>query len=212
MVILITMCLFVLVGCEEKEETKIKHDYIDLGLSVKWATCNIGAEKPEDYGEYFAWGEIESKDYYDWNTYKYGKEDNFTKYNLTDRKMMLDPEDDAAVIKWGDDWRIPTTEELQELIDNCNWTYSSKNGVNGFLVTSNISGYTDRSIFLPFSGYIPGNNVTGIDFVSYYLSSQRSVNELDCANILCISYQDENMIGLGTLARWAGYPIRPVCK
>lgn len=141
----------------------VQHEYVDLGLSVKWATCNIGADKPEDFGDYYAWGEVEPTQERSIENYKYCKGNNhsFTKYctkkkygyrRFTDNKITLDPEDDVANVKKGSDWRMPTIEEFRELIDNCTWDWESVNGVKGIMFTSNIPGYTDRSIFLPAAG------------------------------------------------------------
>ena len=140
------------------------HEYVDLGLSVKWATCNVGAESPEEYGDYFAWGEIAAKDTCSWVTYKYcnGTAKTLTKYcskgdygenGFTDDKTVLDSEDDVATANWGGVWRMPTEEEQRELVANCTWVWTTENGVNGYRVTSKVEGYTDRSIFLPAAGY-----------------------------------------------------------
>lgn len=137
-----------------------EHEYVDLGLSVKWATCNVGASKSEDYGGYYAWGETATKSDYVWNTYRYrnGVTGPFTKYNsergkgTVDHKTVLEPDDDVAHVRWGGDWRIPTKDELEELLNNCTWTWTTLNGVNGYQVTSNKPGYTDRTIFLPAAG------------------------------------------------------------
>lgn len=132
------------------------HEYVDLGLSVKWATCNIGATTPEEYGDYFAWGETETKDDYAVRTYKWGGEYKNKKYCLyadygdVDYKATLDPEDDAAHVKWGGNWRMPTRTEVRELLDNCKWKRIKQEGVRGYLVTSKING---NSIFIPFAGY-----------------------------------------------------------
>lgn len=130
---------------------------IDLGLSVKWASFNVGASKPEEYGGYYAWGETEEKSYYDWITYKwcYGSSTNMTKYGTTggygivDNKTVLDPADDVAHVKWGGTWRMPTLEEQEELLNNCTWQWTTRNGVNGYKVT----GPNANSIFLPAAGY-----------------------------------------------------------
>lgn len=133
---------------------------VDLGLSVKWATCNVGAEKPEDYGDYFAWGETEPKSNYSWSTYfdsVNGNSSNFTKY-ATNKKTQLDPEDDAAHVNWGGDWRMPTKTEQDELRTNCTWTWITQNGVNGYKVTSKVNG---NSIFLPAAGYRRDSSLSG---------------------------------------------------
>lgn len=167
---------------------------VDLGLpsGLLWATCNVGAENPEDYGDYYAWGETETyyepgyaqvkEDViwkpgksagYDWSSYRYcddGKHDRLTKYctnsnlgfsGFTDNKTVLDPDDDAAHVRWGGGWRMPTVEELDELNnpDYCTWTWTTLNGVKGYSVTSKMSGYTDRSIFLPAAGNRSGTNL-----------------------------------------------------
>ena len=139
------------------------HDYIDLGLpsGTQWATMNVGASSPEDYGDYFAWGETAPKDVYDWSTYKWcnGDYNQLTKYctsgdygynGFTDEKTELDPEDDAATVAWGAEWRTPSLEQIQELRDNCTSEWTTRNGVNGRLFTSNING---ASLFLPAAGW-----------------------------------------------------------
>ena len=140
------------------------HPYVDLGLSVLWATTNVGAEQPEEYGDYYAWGETETKDYYGWSTYKWcnATDTSLTKYctnakygadGFTDGLTTLLPEDDAAHVHWGAMWRMATKYEFQELIANCRWETTTLNGVKGYRVTSTVPGYTDRSIFLPLAGY-----------------------------------------------------------
>ena len=129
---------------------------VDLGLSVKWANVNVGAISPEDYGDYFAWGETELKTDYSWSTYKFelGTDENgpFSKYvtnssyGTVDNKTVLDPEDDAAHVNWGGSWRMPTDAEWTELRTKCTWTWTSE--VNGMLVT----GPNGKSIFLPAAG------------------------------------------------------------
>ena len=133
-----------------------EHEYVDLGLSVKWATCNVGASKPEDVGGFFAWGETETKTDYSFSTYKFsknGSKGSYTKYSDNDNKTVLDLEDDVAHVKWGGNWRMPTWEEMQELIKECTWTWTELNGIEGFRVTSKKTGYEDRSIFLPVNKY-----------------------------------------------------------
>ena len=129
---------------------------VDLGLSVKWAPFNVGAGDPEEYGDYFAWGETEPKSFYDWTNYKWcnGKYNTLTKYctsssyGTVDGKTTLDSEDDAVITSWGGKWRIPTLNEANELINNCTWTDETQNGING----SRITGPNGKSIFIPWSG------------------------------------------------------------
>ena len=153
------------------------HEYVDLGLpsGLKWATCNVGASSPEDYGGYYAWGEIEEKENYSWNTYKWcnGSYDTQTKYctdsnnGIVDNKTTLDPEDDVAHVKWGGSWRMPTETEQDELRNNCTWTWTTQNGVNGYKVT----GPNGNSIFLPAAGYRDGTEVYYRGNYGYYWSS-----------------------------------------
>ena len=127
------------------------HEYVDLGLpsGLKWATCNVGATTPEEYGDYFAWGEVKPKTTYNLDTYKYYDGSNFTKYTGSD-KTVLDPEDDAATANWGGAWRMPTKAEQDELRTKCKWDWTTQNGVNGYKVT----GPNGNSIFLPAAGWM----------------------------------------------------------
>ncbi len=140
---------------------------VDLGLSVKWASCNLGASKPEDYGDYYAWGETEPNEDYSWETYKWcnGSENTLTKYNTdssygkVDNKTVLDPADDVAHVKLGGKWRMPTVSELDELITtkthaSYKWEWKSLNSHNGWLVTYLIN---NNSIFLPAAGRYPSS-------------------------------------------------------
>ena len=155
-----------------------EHEYVDLGLSVKWATMNVGANAPEDYGDYFAWGETESKSTYNWETYKWCKGSNTTmtkyctdsKYGIVDNKSMLDLEDDAAHVNWGGTWRMPSYDEVNELKKECVWTLTTQEGVKGCKVT----GPNGKSIFLPSAGCRSGSSFVGVgDLGSYWSSSIR---------------------------------------
>lgn len=129
----------------------------------------MGANSPEEFGHHFAWGETEPKDYYDWNTYKWsnGSYSTLTKYcndseygynGFNDGKTELDPEDDAAYVNWGPSWRMPTIEQQQELCDNCTWTLTQRNGVNGYLGT----GPNGNTIFLPAAGDRWSGSIGGV--------------------------------------------------
>ena len=128
------------------------HEAVDLGLSVKWATCNIGASNPEEYGDYFAFGETESKNEY--------TEENYMLYGIPHRKAYIGigkiisgTEYDVARKQWGDEWRMPTEEELYELLSYCSWQLITINGVNGYEVV----GPNGNSIFLPAAGTFNGS-------------------------------------------------------
>lgn len=154
---------------------------VDLGLpsGIKWASCNVGAEKPEDSGNYYAWGEVLPKKDYSWATYKYANGDynKLTKYcnnassgndGFTDNKTTLEPEDDAACVNWGGNWRMPIDAEWAELIANCTWTWTTQNGINGYRVTSLTNG---NSIFLPAAGYRYGTYLYYVGDYGYCWSS-----------------------------------------
>ena len=132
---------------ESSDSSQNEYEAVDLGLSVKWATCNVGASSPEEYGNYYAWGEIETKDEY--------TEDNSVTYGVEMSDFSGDAEYDAATANWGGSWRMPTSDEMEELVDNCTWEWTTLNDVNGYLVTGN----NDNSIFFPAAGYCTGSKL-----------------------------------------------------
>lgn len=152
----------------EEDEDILYGDMVDLGLSVKWATCNLGAVNPEDYGDYYAWGELETKTSYSWSKYEWcnGSKSSLTKYNTNssyrtvDNKTQLDLQDDVVYVLSGGKWRIPTLDEAIELINDCSWQKTTVNGVSVFRVTSKIAGYTDASIIIPIAGYYSDSQMT----------------------------------------------------
>lgn len=138
-----------------------EHEWIDLGLpsGTLWAACNVGASSPEEYGDYFAWGETTPKDYYGWGNYKWcnGSYTKLIKYcsdsrygyqGFVDNKTELDLEDDASYVNWGPFWRMPSKEQQDELRAKCTWQWIQRNGVNGYLVT----GPNRNTIFFPAAG------------------------------------------------------------
>ena len=154
---------------------------VDLGLSVKWASFNLGATKPEDYGDYYAWGETEPKENYSWSTYKFGTSSSgpFSKYNTIssygsiDNKTVLEPEDDVAHVKLGGKWRMPTDAEWAELRTKCTWTWVTNyngSGINGGLVKAT----NGNSIFLPAAGYRDATNLYNAGSGGRYWSSSLS--------------------------------------
>ena len=193
------------------------YEYVDLGLSVKWATCNVGATKPEEYGDYFAWGETQPKDYYDWSTYKWcnGSYNTLTKYNnsssygTVDNKTTLDLSDDAARANWGGSWRMPTKAEQDELREQCTWTWTTQNGVNGYKVTSKKSGYTNKSIFLPAAGYRYDSSLSNAGSRGCYWSSSLLTGDpYDAYDLGFFS----GYVGWGNGNRYVGFTVRPVCQ
>ena len=192
---------------------------IDLGLpsGIKWASFNLGATRPEEYGDYFAWGETEpNKNSYNWSNYKWcdGTESTLTKYNtdsaygIVDNKTVLDSEDDVTIVRLGDKWRMPHEAEWTELLDECTWTWTNRSNVEGILVT----GKNGNSIFIPGAGgwdrTYYSNDSRGI-----YWSS--SIDMLDPYQAWVISFDpdyvfDSDYLYMGTADRSHGLPVRPV--
>ena len=205
---------------EEKDNEEIissnvdSYESVDLGLSVKWATCNVGAEKPEDFGDYFAWGETAPKSDYSWSTYKFTTDggSTFTKYTGSD-KTVLDAADDAATANWGDAWRMPTLEEMQDLLDNCTWEWQAAGntefgGVAGMKVTSKKDGYTDKYIFLPAAGCRDGSSLYDAGSDGYYWSA--SLNAGKAWSAYSRSFNSLRL-ELSNFQRYLGLAVRPVC-
>ena len=144
-------------------------EYVDLGLSVKWATCNVGATSPEEYGDYFAWGETMTKETYtEDNCPTYGvSKSELQSQGIIDSEGNLTSQYDAAQTNWGGSWRMPTKAELEELLDECTWTWTKQNSVNGYKVT----GPNGNSIFLPAAGYRSGSSLYGAGGYGDYWSS-----------------------------------------
>lgn len=197
----------------QSETTTVAHEWVDLGLSVKWATTNVGANTPEEAGFFLAWGETEPKEEYSWKTYKWckGTVDTQTKYCLVpsegtvDDKSVLELADDAAHVLWGSPWRMPTMNELDELMDKCTWTWTTKNGVNGYIVT----GPNGNSIFLPAVGYYDGTELCAEGARSDYWGS----NVYGCSSQKVIRlYFRSNYKGMMWHDRCQGRLIRPVQK
>ena len=191
---------------------------VDLGLpsGLKWASCNVGATTPENYGNYYAWGETETKDDYSWETYKYanGNYDKLTKYcnkassgdnGFTDDKTTLDPEDDAAHVNWGGEWRMPTDAEWTELRNNCTWTWATQSGVNGYQVSSKTNG---NSIFLPAAGYRDDADLGYAGSYGDFWSSSLYTDGPGYA--WGVSFNSGGVYGNG-YRRSYGRSVRPVC-
>ena len=139
------------------------HEYVDLGLpsGLKWATCNVGANSPEEYGNYYAWGETYTKDEYD--------RDNCDLWEVEMKNIGGDPDYDVATSEWGEEWRLPTKEEFEELVKECEWKWMKKKGVNGKRVT----GPNGKSIFLPAAGYRNESSLGDGSYGSYWSSTPK---------------------------------------
>ena len=192
------------------------HEYVDLGLpsGTLWATCNIGANVPEEYGDYFAWGETEPKETYDWSTYKWstGNYDTLTKYcsksnygynDYTDDKTELEPEDDAAYVNWGPSWRMPTRGQQDELREQCNWMWTTQNGVNGWLVT----GPNGNTLFLSAAGYHNNSSLDYAELYGFYWS--RTLFSGYPSNAYDVDVYS-GAVNWSYHSRSYGFPVRPV--
>lgn len=200
----------------DNESVNKIHPYVDLELpsGTLWATYNVGATKPEEYGDYFAWGETEPKEVYDWSTYKYattlgGDLDSITKYNMRGKHGKIDslsvllPEDDAATVNWGNEWRLPTYEEQMELIQNCEFCWTEINGVYG----AKFSAKNGKYVFFPAAG----GSYSDVKYDEGEWGEYRS-------SYLCIGietdthclYFSEYVASRGNFDRYYGFSIRAV--
>ena len=177
------------------------HSCVNLGLpsGTLWATTNVGAMNPEDYGDYFAWGETETKTDFSWNTYKWcnGSYDTMTKY--TSSGAELEPEDDAATVNWGSEWCIPSKAQIDELRSYTTKERTTVNGVYGYKLTSSVEGYVGKSIFLPATG--GGEECT--------CWSRSLGNDINDSRAYVLHFGNGSTI-LDGLSRCNGYTIRPV--
>ena len=198
----------------EEPAASVTPEYVDLGLSVKWATFNVGANKPEDYGDYFAWGETEPKTNhnYDWTTYKWcdGSYNTLTKYNtdseygVVDNEKILESSDDAATANWGGDWRMPSIEEWNELFSNSSLKWEEHNGVSGVALTSVRNG---NSIFLPAAGFYHYDN----GLISQNTEGYYRTNSLDeSRGTISLGFSSNGSLNWYANDRCFGQPVRPV--
>ena len=202
-------------------------EYVDLGLpsGLKWAKCNLGASKPSDYGDYYAWGETAPKAEYTWATYKWmqaGKSgwQYITKYTFADgqtggiwydssgafigdNKTALDAADDAATANLGSPWRMPTEVEIQELIDNCTWTWTTQDGVSGYKV----DGPNGNAIFLPAAGNREDSVLKDAGSLGYYWSSSLDTVYSKCGRYLSFASGGHDRL---RYLRYCGFSVRPV--
>ena len=188
----------------EEEAIEDEHEWVDLGLpsGTLWATCNVGANSPEEYGDYFAWGETKPKTKYDSSTYF---DSDYLKYKNSDGKTVLAPEDDAATVNWGSGWQMPNLDQMKEL-NNSDYTteeWTTQNGVNGRKVTSKSNG---NSIFLPAAGYCKSDLYHAGSRGYYWSSSLYPYLDSDAY------YQsfDSGGWGYSIYDRFSGQSVRPV--
>lgn len=183
-------------------------DRVDLGLpsGILWATCNIGASSPSEIGDYFAWGEKESKDAYGWETYELcrGSYNSIFKYTENDGKSILEPQDDVVKSKLGGEWRIPSKEDMEELVEECEWKWLSQNGQLGWKVI----GPNNNYIFLPASGAASSYRISGVNELGRYLTATRDKSNYSAYNLRFKDGTDTIVVVDDT--RFYGRTIRPV--
>lgn len=204
---------------KEMTGTHEGHDWVDLGLpsGVLWATTNVGANKPGDYGNYYAWGETYTKSDYSYDTYKYStsKGTVLTKYCTSsangnvDNKTTLEASDDAASVNWGGSWRMPTYEELKELANTsyCTWTWELQDGHYG----SRVTGPNGNSIFLPAAGWFAVISTINVGEQGYYWTSSLNPENDKSYDLWMIKVGDKGGAMFHTAGiRYAGYSVRAV--
>ncbi|MGM9745798.1 MAG: hypothetical protein ACI30H_02415 [Paludibacteraceae bacterium] len=186
-------------ACEPQNGTESGYEWVDLGLSVKWATCNVGASKPEAYGNYYAWGETTIKNSYTESNYQYYSD-----------PITLPLNRDAAHVNMGGNWRMPTHAEWLELIEQCTWEWRSNYGgttTSGYLVTSEKNG---NSIFLPAAGMRDSFDLAFKNEVGGYWSSSPATEESEDVVWILACDQDDWFDGVNV--RYTGLTVRPVCE
>ena len=202
------------------------HVYVDLGLpsGVKWATCNVGADKPEAYGNYFAWGEVKTKKRFYLHNYKWLKINGITQqsklkkycmrseFGKVDGKMVLEPEDDVAHVQWGGLWRMPTIEDLSELINNTTseWVenYNGTGACGAKIIATN-----GNHIFLPVAGGVTGKEFLKKGESGYYWTSSIILGSDINAPIMVVGKEvttDKKAAYAYYMWRVAGFTVRPV--
>ena len=205
----IVVCSMML-SCNEKEPEVVDngvfvsgeidgYDYVDLGppSGIKWATCNVGADSFEDYGDYYAWGEVETKAEY--------TTDNSVTWGVIIGNISGNVKYDVARNKWGGTWRLPSKEELIELAEECKWEVVTQNGVKGYKVT----GPNSNKLFLPFAGYRYGENLYNEENFGYLWCSNPYENNKDYSYSIEFNNNERKVLWDN---RYDGQSVRPVTK
>ena len=214
----ITCLIMCAVSCAMVAQTtgeEAGHTWIDMGLpsGIKWASVNIGANRPQDAGSYYAWGETTSKTSYRWATYAHGAGYNsLTKYSNADGIMSLDATDDAATSTWGGTWRMPTKAEWEELQANCDWAWTDdydQTGVAGYVVASKSS---EASLFLPAAGCRYANQFNEKGVHGYYWSSSLYQTSTYCGSAYQLQFTQVYAKPDWNYASYYGSSVRGVCN
>lgn len=216
MLLVVVLPTFLITACSDNEENDNTvsngmingHNWVDLGLpsGLKWATCNVGAASPEESGEYFTWGETEPKYY----SQRYGKPYITLKsQGVIDTNGNLTKDYDAAAKNWGSTWRMPTTAEQQELMNNCTWTWEVHEEGNGSSMAGyKITGKNGNSIFLPATGHRYSETIYNAGTKGAYWSASTYDDDVDAYYI----YFSSDAFKIGDTYRDYGFNIRPVTK
>ena len=217
-VLMLTIAV-VCTACKKDPDSGLNgHEYVDLGLpsGLLWATCNVGAINPEDYGDYFAWGETETKSSYNWTTYKHcnGDYTQLTKYcnntvygdnGFSDTLTILQPTDDAAKVNMGGGWHIPTEADWLELLQNTTNGWATQNGVNGWLFTAS----NGENLFLPATGCQTIEGFVQSDTYGYYWSN--ALYEENPTGVMVFGFGSD-VHGVECFLRCNGRSVRAVCS
>lgn len=221
-----TLVCMMMVSCNPKDEDPINpdgsdgngsygkhegHEWVDLGLpsGLKWATCNVGATKPEEYGNYYAWGETATKsEYTENNSLTSGLSiSELQSQGIIDGNSNLMPQHDAATANWGGDWRMPTDYELKELITKCTWEWINTNDFKGYSVI----GPNGNSIFLPAAGYRGESSLNYAGSNGGYRSSTPSDDDYEGLSAGSLNFRSDLQI-MGNSSRYTGRSVRPVVE
>ncbi len=201
--VILLLFLLRVAGCDKVKGLSLAtgvingHEWVDLGLSVKWATCNVGASSPSDYGDYYAWGETSTKSSY--------TEENSKTYGRSMGDIAGNPAYDAARANWGGTWRLPTAREIDELVNECEWEWTTQKGHNGYEVT----GPNGNSIFLLAAGWRYGTSLYDAGGSGYYWSSTPDEGHAYGAYGLFF-YSGGH--GRSWYCRYVGQSVRPVSE
>jgi len=197
-----------------------EHEWVDLSLpsGTLWATCNVGANSPEEYGDYFAWGETKPKKNYSWNTYtlcngeyntltKYCTNNNWGSDGFVDNITELEPEDDVATANWGNGWQMPSNEQIEELCTNTTVIWTTQDGANGILFTSKNN---NNNIFLPAAGWQDEKSTNDGKGSSVHLWSRTLYTFYPVEACRCYFTGFDNRLYIDSGSRYIGRSVRPV--
>lgn len=206
-------------GCNVRavyNEPQPQHTAVDLGLGVLWSVSNLGTMSFDGSGKYYTWGDtLKITERATWDNYIYGTENALTKYNtkpecgIVDNKTQLDAHDDIATYQWGEGWHMPDTTDWKELAEQCDWQWTTiGEDVHGFLITSKVSGYEGKKIFLPTSGFVEDDRIYNFSTEFYYYTARLDQDNPNKA--ISIFFSDQDPLTIRSDFRYYGFACRPV--